>query len=79
MIQQMESKLKTFKSDDYLMLSGDPVCIGVACAIAAKENNGCFNVLKWDRLEEKYYSIKVNINRSPKSYASFSRNREALT
>ena len=79
MIQQMESKLKTFKSDDYLMLSGDPVCIGVACAIAAKENNGCFNVLKWDRLEEKYYSIKVDINQSPRSYASFSRNREALT
>ena len=62
MIQQIEAKLKAYTSDDYLMLSGDPVCIGVACAIAAKENNGSFNVLKWDRLEEKYYSIKVDLN-----------------
>ena len=62
MVHQMEAKLKAFTSYDYLLLSGDPVCIGVACAIAAKENNGHLNVLKWDRLEEKYYSIEVDLN-----------------
>jgi hypothetical protein len=79
MVQQIESKLKAYTSDDYLMLSGDPVCIGVACAIAAKENNGHFNVLKWDRLEEKYYSIEVDLNQHQEQESFFSRNREAMT
>ena len=61
MIQQMESKLKTFKSDDYLMLSGDPVCIGISCAIAALSNNGKFKVLKWDRLENRYLPISIDL------------------
>ena len=42
-------------------MSGDPVCIGIACAIAASNNMGRFNLLKWDRLEETYYPLKVDI------------------
>lgn len=63
-LRRMERKLVKFTSDDYLMLSGDPVCIGIACALAALANNGRFKVLKWDRLEERYYPIEVDLYHS---------------
>jgi hypothetical protein len=61
MILQMEQRLRNFSSRDYLMLSGDPVCIGVACALAARINDGKIKVLKWDRIEEKYYPIIIDL------------------
>jgi len=63
-LRRMERKLVKFTSDDYLMLSGDPVCIGIACALAALANNGRFRVLKWDRIEEKYYPIEIDLYHS---------------
>ena len=58
---QMEQKLKNFNSNDYLLLSGDPIAIGLSFVFAAQANNGAFKVLKWDRLEEKYYSISITL------------------
>ncbi len=63
-LRRMERKLARFTSDDYLMLSGDPVCIGIACALAALANNGRFKVLKWDRIDERYYPIEVDLYHS---------------
>ena len=63
----MERKLVKFTSDDYLMLSGDPVCIGIACALAAAANNWRFKVLKWDRQEERYYPIEIDLYHSTRS------------
>jgi hypothetical protein len=63
-LRRMERKLVKFTSDDYLMLSGDPVCIGIACALAAVANNGRFKLLKWDRLEERYYPLEVDLYHS---------------
>lgn len=63
-LRRMERKLVKFTSDDYLMLSGDPVCIGIACALAALANNGRFKVLKWDRIEERYYPIEIDLYHS---------------
>jgi hypothetical protein len=63
-LRRMERKLVKFTSDDYLLLSGDPVCIGIACALAALANNGRFKLLKWDRLEERYYPIEVDLYHS---------------
>jgi hypothetical protein len=63
-VRRMERKLVRFTSEDYLMLSGDPVCIGIACALAASANNGRFKVLKWDRQEARYYPIEVDLYHS---------------
>lgn len=54
-------RLEGFNDDDFLVLAGDPVCIGLACAWAAEYNGGCFTVLKWDRLEERYLPIRVDM------------------
>jgi hypothetical protein len=64
-VRRMLRKLAKFNDDDYLLLSGDPVCIGVACALAAQSNRGRFKVLKWDRLEQKYYPVDVDLYHKP--------------
>ncbi len=53
--------MKDFNSEDYLLLTGDPAIIGVACSIASDITNGKYNLLKWDRQERKYYPISINL------------------
>ena len=60
-IQTLKQKLREYKEKDYLLLTGDPAIIGVACSIVAEKTNGKFNLLKWDRQEKMYYPIEINI------------------
>lgn len=63
-VRRMERKLSKFTDDDYLVLAGDPVCIGIACALAALNNNGKYKVLKWDRLELRYIPLDIDLYHS---------------
>ncbi len=60
-VRRMQRKLAKFTDEDFLVLAGDPVCIGIACALAASANRGKFKVLKWDRIDNKYYPIQVSL------------------
>ena len=60
-IENQEEYLKKFNEKDYLLLTGDPAIIGVACSIVSDMTNGKFNLLKWDKQERKYYSIEINL------------------
>ena len=53
----MLAKYRT--SEDYLLLTGDPAIIGVACSIVSDITNGKYNLLKWDKQERKYYSYRI--------------------
>ena len=46
---------------DFLLLTGDPAIIGVACSIVSDITNGKYNLLKWDKQERKYYSIEIDL------------------
>ena len=59
--QTLKQKLKDYKSRDYLLLTGDPAIIGVACSIVSDITNGKYNLLKWDKQEKSYYPIKINL------------------
>ena len=61
MIRKMKRMLKDFSDDDYLLLTGDPAMIGVACSIVSETNNGKYKLLKWDRQERQYYPISINM------------------
>ena len=61
LIIKLRQGLKDFKSKDYLLLTGDPAIIGVACSIASDMTNGKYNVLKWDKQERRYYPIAINL------------------
>ena len=61
LIFKLRKLLKDFKPEDYLLLTGDPAIIGVACSIVSDITNGQYNVLKWDKQERKYYPIEINL------------------
>ena len=61
LIFKLRKGLNNFNKKDYLLLTGDPAIIGVACSIVAEKTNGKFNLLKWDRQEKMYYPIEINI------------------
>ena len=61
LIFKLRKLLKNFTEDDYLLLTGDPAIIGVACSIVSDITSGKFSFLKWDRQEKMYYPIKVNL------------------
>ena len=62
LIYKLRQGLKNFKVEDYLLLTGDPAIIGVACSIVSDITNGKFNVLKWDKQERTYYPIAINLH-----------------
>ena len=61
LITKLRQGLKDYKSKDYLLLTGDPAIIGVACSIVSDITNGKYNVLKWDKQERRYYPIEINL------------------
>ena len=61
LIFQLRQKLRDFTSEDYLLLTGDPAIIGVACSIVSDITNGKYKLLKWDKQESKYYPISINL------------------
>ena len=61
LIFKLRKVLKDFKKEDYLLLTGDPAIIGVACSIVSDNTNGNYNLLKWDKQERKYYPIEINL------------------
>ena len=60
-IQTLRQKLKEYKESDYLLLTGDPAIIGVACSIVSDITNGKYNLLKWDKQERRYYPVEINL------------------
>ena len=61
LVYKLRQGLKNFTSSDYLLLTGDPAIIGVACSIVSDMTNGKYNLLKWDKQERKYYPIEINL------------------
>ena len=62
LIFKLRQSLKNYRPNDYLLLTGDPAIIGVACSIVSDVTNGKYNLLKWDKQERKYYSIEINLH-----------------
>ena len=65
-IFELRRLLRDYTSKDYLLLSGDPSVIGIACSVVSDINNGRFNLLKWDRQEKMYYPLEINLHEKGK-------------
>lgn len=65
-VREIQRGLENFGDQDYLLALGDPVAIGIACAIAAQNNGGRFKILKWDRKMNDgmggYIPVQVDIS-----------------
>jgi hypothetical protein len=60
-IKRLRRGLADFTKDDYLLLMGDPVGMSLAFAIASHRTSGLVNVLKWDRQQEEYWPIALDL------------------
>ena len=61
LIFKLRKGLEKYRTKDYLLLTGVPAIIGVACSLVSDMTNGKFNLLKWDKQERKYYSIEIDL------------------
>jgi hypothetical protein len=61
LIFKLRQMLQNYTLNDYLLLTGDPAIIGVACSIASDINNGKYNLLKWDKQERRYYPVEIDL------------------
>jgi hypothetical protein len=66
LVFKLRKGLKDFKEEDYLLLTGDPAIIGVACSLVSDTTGGKYKLLKWDKQEKKYYSIEINLHEKGK-------------
>ena len=62
LIFKLRKGLKNYSQQDFLLLTGDPAIIGVACSIVSDITNGKYKLLKWDKQERKYYPIEINLH-----------------
>ena len=59
-IDQLRRGLANFSDEDYLLLIGDPVAIGLAVAVAAEKNRGKVRILRWLKTENDYMVITAD-------------------
>ena len=62
LIFKLRKGLKDYRPTDFLLLTGDPAIIGVACSVVSDMTNGKYKLLKWDKQERKYYAIQINLH-----------------
>ncbi len=60
-VAKLEAELADLGPQDWLLLTGDPVAIGLACVIASRVWNSKLRLLKWHRREMRYLPVEVNI------------------
>ena len=60
-VNRIHSGLRDFSDEDYLLLIGDPIAIGIATHYAAQHNDSYIKFLKWDNREYKYYTVEVEL------------------
>ena len=59
-VNRIRYGLKDFSEEDYLLLIGDPLAIGVATAVA-NQHVKTIKFLKWDNRQYKYYPVEVEL------------------
>jgi hypothetical protein len=59
--ERLKIALQHYSDEDYLLLIGDPVTIGITVAVAGWWNNGKVKLLRWDRQERKYIPVFIKL------------------
>jgi hypothetical protein len=62
-VRKVRQALRDFNDEDFIVPIGDPAAIGVVCALAALVNEGRFRMLKWDRQEQTYYEVRIDLGK----------------
>lgn len=60
-IAELWDGLRDFGDADHLLLTGNPILIGWATAVAAQVNGGRLNMLQWNGRERRYISVAAQV------------------
>lgn len=60
-IAELTDKLHDYNHNDFLVLTGNPILIGWATALAAKINGGKVRFLQWNGRRQMYLEIKGSL------------------
>ena len=60
-ISELTHELHDYGDTDYLVLTGNPILIGWATAIAAKVNDGKLRFLQWNGRRQMYLEVRGKI------------------
>ena len=63
-VRKIRTVMNDYTSEDFILATGDPCAIGIACAVAAEKTGGEFKMLKWDRQERRYYPVEAKLTGS---------------
>lgn len=58
-LARLHTRLAGFTDADYLLLTGNPVLIGLAVAVAAARNKGKVKMLQWSGTKKRYISVSA--------------------
>lgn len=64
-IRRLRDGLRSFSNEDFLLLMGDPVAIGLATSVAAEYNLGKIRFLKWSKRGGTYFPIEADLKLRP--------------
>tara|TARA_R110000824_G_scaffold2970_8_gene13595 strand:- start:3489 stop:3827 length:339 start_codon:yes stop_codon:yes gene_type:complete len=59
-LRKIRRALKDFTNEDYLLMSGDPIIMGLCMMVATDLTQGQLRLLKWDKREKDYYEVLVD-------------------
>tara|TARA_R100001129_G_C5174432_1_gene205820 strand:+ start:86 stop:550 length:465 start_codon:yes stop_codon:yes gene_type:complete len=60
-VHKMKKNLKDIRAKDYVLCMGDPAIIAASCAIISDVTQGQFSLLKWDRMDKRYFPIQYDL------------------
>jgi hypothetical protein len=56
---RLRHRLVDYQAGDHLLAAGDPVAIAAAVLVVGHFSGGQLSLLKWDRLDHKYYPYEI--------------------
>ncbi len=60
-LESLREQLSDMQSDDHILAIGDPVAIAATVMVASKITGSVVSLLKFDRLDGRYYAYEVDI------------------
>ena len=67
-LRKIQRALSDYNKEDFLLLSGDPIIMGLCMMVASEKTNGFLKMLKWEKREKDYYEVNVDYYNKEETY-----------
>ena len=67
-LRKIQRTLNDYSTEDYLLLTGAPIIMGLCMMVASEKTNGILRMLKWEKREKDYYEVTVDYYSKEENY-----------